>query len=362
MKKLITLLLAFAVIISVNTGCRKANSEQNGIHVELKVDGNTSIYFKLLDESTAEVVSPYFHDRTEYSGIINIPESFVFRFNTYRVVAIAPYAFSGAEGDLEVTLPSSIERIEENAFNRARGITSLEIPNSVTEIGKWAFANSSFREIKLPNTLNELSANLFYGSNLTHIEIPESVSVINNSAFEECWQLTEVKLPTQLSELRKNVFMNCVELKNIDIPNSLILLGTNAFGNCRSLEYFHFPDDIQVIKPSVLAGCTSIKEIMIPATVQGIDDHAFSNTGIENCTIPEFVMYLGHSVFGGCEQLKTVTLYCSEPPYGPNDHYTYEIFNDCDALESIFVPAESVDAYKNSDEWRPYRSKIFPIP
>lgn len=365
MKKLILLLLAITFIASINTSCIKTKTiyQDNETFVELKVNDSTRVCFRLLDESTAEVVSPaWFHYGMKYAGQIDIPESFEYKGNTYRVVAIGKQAFSWAEDPLKVNIPYGVERIEEEAFCWTKRLKSLEIPNSVTEIGRRAFASSSIKNIKLSNTLNELPVEMFTNSQLTYVEIPESVSIISTSAFEGCYHLVEVELPSQLTELQNNAFKDCGELRSINIPNSLILLGSNAFSNCENLRDFHFPDNTQVIKPGVLKGCSSIKEIVIPNTVLGIEDHAFDNTGIESCVIPESVMYLGHGVFNECQQLKTVTVQCTEPPFGPNDHYVYVLFENCDALEAIFVPAESAELYRNEENWRQYRSMIFPIP
>ena len=102
----------------------------------------------------------------------------------------------------------------------------------------------------------------------------------------------------------------------------------------------------------------AVTDLVIPNTVTSIGSYAFYDcSGLTSVTIPDNVTSIGDSAFYRCSGLTTLTVKATTPP-----SFGSGILNGCPALTTIYVPAESVDAYKAADGWKDYASKIKAIP
>ena len=96
------------------------------------------------------------------------------------------------------------------------GIEKVEIPDTVIEIGSYAFHN--FGKVKKLN-----------------INIPNSVTNIGEHAFEWCDSLTSITIPNGVTSIGNYAFNYCRSLKGITIPNSVTSIGNFAFQQCGNL-------------------------------------------------------------------------------------------------------------------------------
>ena len=124
-------------------------------------------------------------------------------------------------------------------------LTSINIPNSVTTIGKSAFFGClSLTSINIPNSVTTIEDNVFFGClSLTSINIPNSVTTIGEGAFDGCKSLTSINIPNSVTTIGKSAFFGCDSLTSINIPNSVTTIGKGAFFGCRNLPS-HIESDI----------------------------------------------------------------------------------------------------------------------
>ena len=230
---------------------------------------------------------------------------------------IAPYAFSGRHSLTSIIIPNSVTNVCEGAFS-CSGLTSVTIGDSVTSIGKEAFSECS---------------------SLTSITIPNSVKNIGYGAFEHCPSLESITLPfvgdkeysandenpmpfgyifghfrmtesdtdyIEISQIRADytipsalkevtvtgsshipygAFQNCKYLTSVTLADSVISIGDYAFANCYGLISVNIPDSVTIIGHA-FAGCSSLTSISIPSSVKSIGAWAFSNCN--NLQIAEF--------------------------------------------------------------------------
>ncbi len=113
----------------------------------------------------------------------------------------------------EVFIPSNYEGKPITiigSFMGCRGLTSIEIPNSVTSIGISAFQNCSrLTSIEIPDSVTSIGAYAFYGcSGLSSIEIPDSVTSIGNRAFQGCTGLTKIFIPKSVTTINASSYSN----------------------------------------------------------------------------------------------------------------------------------------------------------
>lgn len=111
--------------------------------------------------------------------------------NSLPVLSIGPYAFEGSS-ITSITIPDSVTDIGMIAFGRCTSLTSITIPDSVTSIGQYSFRGcSSLTSITIPNTVTSIKYEAFNGcTSLTSITIPNSVTYIGEEAFSGCLSLS----------------------------------------------------------------------------------------------------------------------------------------------------------------------------
>ena len=124
-------------------------------------------------------------------------------------------------------------------------------------ISSYAFCDCKLlTSVKLPNSITNISDSAFYDcSSLTNIEIPDSVTYIGSAAFSNCSSLTSIQLPNSITSIAMQAFWFCDALTDIEIPNSVTSIGNCAFYNCDSLTSVVIGDSLTSIGEDAFFGC-----------------------------------------------------------------------------------------------------------
>ena len=180
-----------------------------------------------------------------------------------------------------VEIPSTVTKIGKEAFFNSNALTSMVIPSGVTEIGEsafascWNFENIIFEE---DSQLKSISKSLFEGTKIKNISIPEGVTNIENSAFKSCGSLVKVELPSSLVNIRNFAFQNCGSLDTVVFAedSQLEVIGDCAFKDCRTLSYIEIPSGVNYVGFETFAYCSNLTKIESHAeTVPETDGSAF---------------------------------------------------------------------------------------
>lgn len=225
---------------------------------------------------------------------------------------IGDYAFSGLGLIETIELPEGLMYIGTGAFGFNQSLSEVSIPGSVKQIGSQAFMdcpNLSTIEINegveiIGKEAFSCSPNNFYANQaLTSMELPESIKEVGEAAFKNCTNLETINLPDELNTIGSEAFSNTA-VKSIDFPASLHFMGTSAFSECTSLETVAINQELTSIPARTFYNCTSLTSVNLPDTVTSIGDEAFSGcSGLETLTVGEFVNSVGGAAFYGCEEL-----------------------------------------------------------
>ena len=221
-------------------------------------------------------------------------------------------------GKTKIRIPSRCTAIRSDyAFNGTEsyrsfigGIEEVEIPDTVTEIGSYAFHNFlELKKINIPNSVTRIGREAFYlCSSLVSITIPNSVTSIGNGAFWECTGLTSITIPESVTSIEEYAFCACSSLTSIKLPNNLISIGSNAFQNCSSLANITIPESVTSIEEYALYGCSSLTNITIPEGVTSIGRKTFIYcSSLTSITIPNSVTSIGYMAFYRCSSLTNIT-------------------------------------------------------
>lgn len=184
------------------------------------------------------------------------------------------------------------------------------------------------------------------------ITIEEGVTTLGYDLCHNCVALEKVNLPSTLTKINNNVFQDCSSLVSMSIPNSVTTLGNNCFSGCTSLSSVNIPTGVTTLNAYVFQNCKALKTIVIPSGVTSMNA-SFAGSGIETITIPSGVTNMGTQCFNNCTALAEVIMESTTPP--TTDANT---FQGCTALTAIYVPDNSVAAYKAASGWSTYASKI----
>ena len=293
-----------------------------------------------------------------------------------QVTTIGTWAFEDRNSLKTIVFPETLTTIMGGAFSKT-GLTSVIIPETVTSIGNYAFSNCN---------------------SLTSVSIPKTVTDLGDWIFENCGNLEEVTYGPKT--LKASLFNNCTSLRKVILLEGVTTIGTWAFENRKALKEIHFSSTVTTINANAFSG-SGLSTITIPETITTIGASAFSNCkSLISASIPKSVISLGdwvfencenleevtfgpktlkNALFSGCTNLKNVTLLEKITTIGPwafenRTNFTTltikattppsigEITFKNTALTHIYVPATSVDTYKNDRKWGVFADKIQAIP
>ena len=294
------------------------------------------------------------------------------------VTSIGYWAFCNCTSLTSVTIPDSVTSIGEKAFASCYNLTSITIPSSVTSIGESAFEGCYFKRGNFVNNSSlDAEQNGYWGAvladmiqsdglviddniviscrkNATSVTIPNGVTSIGDSAFSSCSSLTSITIPDSVTSIGYEAFYWCTSLTSVTIGNGVTSIGEYAFCWCDSLTSVTIGNGVTSIGNSAFYDCGKLTSITIPDGVTSIGQSAFSScTSLTSVTIPDSVTSIGYGAFSGCTSLKEVYCKATTPPTGGSSMF----YNNASGRK-IYVPAQSVAAYKAASVWSGYASYI----
>jgi len=236
-------------------------------------------------------------------------------------------------------------------------MTSAVVGDCVTSIGQNAFrmgnytVGGSLSSITLSNSVKTISTQAFsYNKALKTFEMPNSVTSLGNRVFYNCTSLSSVTLSQNITEISIGLFNNCGNLKSVVIPSGVTSIGQTAFYSCNNLTSLEIPNSVTTIQDRAFAGMG-----------QSIDSGA-------SITIGSGVTSIGYRAFidfgtSLTAATNVVTIYATTPPSmilstGDTSNNKWGFRENT----IIYVPCDSVNAYKADEYWGKYASQIEAIP
>ncbi|MBR2967335.1 MAG: leucine-rich repeat protein [Clostridia bacterium] len=171
-----------------------------------------------------------------------------------NVVSVGNYAFYKNEYVKSITLGENLTSVGRSAFN-GMGITSLNIPASLTTIPEYAFANNvSLASLTISEGVTDIGRYAFSNTAITSLTLPSTVETIGDYAFRKCHNLAELNLNEGLESIGKSAFVECYGLTSLSIPESVVALGNMAFRSCTGLTSVILNDTVETMGMHVFYG------------------------------------------------------------------------------------------------------------
>jgi hypothetical protein len=112
--------------------------------------------------------------------------------------SIASHAFVNSR-ITSIAIPNSVTNIGDAALINSTDLTNIELGNAVKSIGNYAFANTKFLSISLPTSLRTIGIGAFMGSGLTSLTIPVGTTTVGFVAFVASASLITVTVPSSIT-------------------------------------------------------------------------------------------------------------------------------------------------------------------
>ena len=243
------------------------------------------------------------------------------------------------------------------------GCMGTVIPGTVISIAYSAFYGSGLTSVDIPNSVTTIGKDAFFGcSGLTSVNIPNSVTIIGDAAFQSCSSLTSVDIPNSITAIGNGVFAWCYGLTSVNIPNSVTTIGSWAFGECGGLTSVNIPNSVTTIGSAAFSSC-HLTSVTIPNSVTTIGDAAFSYcTGLTDVTIPNSVTHIGDEAFNCCWALTDVYSYITDLSKVTCGDMMFHADGDGSDFDysgrTLHVPHGTAEAYQADEHWPPYFGQI----
>ena len=288
-------------------------------------------------------------------------------------------AFYYAQKVTKVNFNSALENIDNDAFQVTTALNEITFaaPSNLTRIGTWVFYMSGLTKLELPASLKEIGSTAFSkNNNLKTVTVAANSQLesIGTYAFSDNSNLESFTFEgsTALKTIRGNAFSNDTKLASFDVPANVETInraafdgtssmkhvtfqapakikkiGEAAFQNANALENIDLPEGLEEIKKDAFNKCTSLTEIGIPSTVTTIDPTGFQQA--EN--LEKFTVNKNNTVYSSVDGFllsKDKTKLISFPPAKAGTYYTLlpptietigaQAFYAINKLENITIP------------------------
>lgn len=313
--------VAYYALAVVNNKENASKFDENGYRFT-SVDGKNYLIGYSGNDSALILPSDYNGETYAiYNSVFYGNETITSVFIPDNVTEIGREAFLGCCNLRTVNFGnnSKLEAIMDMAFDSCTSLTTITIPASVKTIGQCAFCrnlNLTYVGFESGSLLSTLGGQVFQQcSTLTVVDLGECsyLTSLPNYVFLDCTSLTMITLPDNLTSLSDIVFSDCTSLTMITLPDNLTSISENAFKNCNSLKYNEYEN-------AYYLGSKNNPYLILvklnDATVTSFETleetkfiFAYAFNGCQELTdiwILENVIYIGNNAFSGCENLSVI--------------------------------------------------------
>ncbi len=228
---------------------------------------------------------------------------------------------------------TGLQKIDDEAFSGCTQLSSVRLPETITEIGNAVFVDCPITSIEIPSSVTTIGRQAFIGTSLETLSIPNSVTSVGISAFNAT-NLKSITIPSTLTNIGHSAFLNYgLEQLVVESGNPVY----DSRNDCNAL--------IETSTNTLLTGCNNT---VIPEDVTSIDSEAFRwMNNLTSITIPASVEHIGEYAFDVSSYLTTIVCereYAIDAESNIFNNYSYQV-------ATLYVPAVGIQSYNMTSPW-----------
>ncbi len=279
---------------------------------------------------------------------LDIPAQITAGEKTYTVNAVKSSAFQANKTLTSITIPASITTVGNDAFRNIANLKSLYI----ADLKAWCaieFANGNANPLYnvYPTSTSKWGKVYVEGTAVTSLEIPEGVTSIGR-AFYGFKALESIKLPSTLEVMGDQMLSGCIGLTEVEIPEAVKTMGSVFYG-CTGLKKVTILGGVQTMG-STFSGCEALESVNLPEGLESLGSMAFiSCESLTSIELPSTLKSIGTMAFDDCRGLREIKSHALAAPEAK-----VMAFDGVDTTIPVYVPAGSIDAYKAAAEWESF--------
>lgn len=285
--------------------------------------------------------------------------------------------------DVRFSQAGTVTYCKDYLFYKVNNCETLQLPESITELGKYTFAGmTKLNGIFIPTKVAWLKEGLFADDvNIPEIIIHPAVTKIDSKVFANCTSLASatfegssdiLEMGYGASQPEYGLFRDCpletlnldrwlsynseqpsrspfysiANLKNLTFGENVGVVDKYMFSYCTGLEELYLPDNIESVGLWGFRGCSSLKKVRFSEKLSQVSDYGFSEcTSLDNVVFPASMTSVADNSFSNCTSLKKLNLGKSLMIIGP------AAFKNDAAIEGIELPETlyglGVEAFAN---------------
>ncbi|MBO5372559.1 MAG: leucine-rich repeat protein [Lachnospiraceae bacterium] len=343
-KKVLALLLA--VFMVSGTVLSPMNMTEVKAEEATEENSENQIFrYKVLEDGTIEITGLEDYSVKE----LIIPSE----IDGKKVTSIGEEAFYG-EYITSVEIPDTVTHIGDYAFGECERLVDVIIPGSVTSIAGDAFSGTPWLESQREaNPLVVVNHILIDGTTASgDVKVPEGVTSISEEAFSYAENINSIAIPDSVTYIGEKAFYWCTNLAEISIPENITYVGYQAFRQTAWIAKQAEINPLVIVGKTLIYGKTASGDVVIPEIVTSIERDAFIEVdengnrygadNITSITMSDSVKEIGDWAFDECENLKSVRLSENLTSIGRGT------FAGCSSLEEISIPNSVTEIKKEA--------------
>lgn len=250
----------------------------------------------------------------------------------------------------QCSLPSTLISIGEEAFCFCFQLMSVDIPQSCTTISGWGAFNlvpnvniqdESIAKNCAARSINGYVEGYFVYADKSkrslracssiakgYVALDDAIERIEYMAFAQCEEITNLQFGSHLQYIGEWSLNGCIGLEGLRFQEGLKEIASNAFGNCFGLQYVYLPNSLTTLGDFAIGNCPVLRTIHLGDSLRNV----------------------GSQIFDYCQSIDTIYAPMITPPVLGDGAFAATTLSNV----YLYVPCESIDAYKAADGWKEF--------